>query len=205
MTPNWKKETSRELRMRRLGRWRKLDPGAGTAALSEASASSVVDVVWRITNLTKLELVGAGSFGRVYKAVSEDGFIFAVKEASLIAQQSNAEQSANQLEQEILLLSQLEHKNIVQYFGAKKEETVLSIFLEFVSEGSLVSVYEKRQLEESTISAYTRQILTGLAYLHHHNRYSLRSAGWSWRLELEWCERKILLGWLELELVAGVV
>ena len=34
---------------------------------------------------------------------------------------------------------------------------------------------------------------------------SLRSAGWSWRLELEWCERKILLGWLELELVAGVL
>jgi len=34
---------------------------------------------------------------------------------------------------------------------------------------------------------------------------SIRSAGWSWRLELEWCERKILLGWLELELVAGVV
>ena len=30
-----------------------------------------------------------------------------------------------------------------------------------------------------------------------------RSAGWSWRLELECCERKILLGWLEL--VVGVV
>ena len=28
---------------------------------------------------------------------------------------------------------------------------------------------------------------------------------WFGRLELEWCERKILLGWLELELVAGVV
>ena len=36
---------------------------------------------------------------------------------------------------------------------------------------------------------------------------SPRSASWSWRLELESCERKILLGWLELELelVAGVV
>jgi len=34
---------------------------------------------------------------------------------------------------------------------------------------------------------------------------SPHSAGWSWRLELECCERKILLGWLELELVAGVV
>ena len=35
--------------------------------------------------------------------------------------------------------------------------------------------------------------------------HSPRSAGWSWRLELKCCERKILLGWLELELVAGVV
>jgi len=32
---------------------------------------------------------------------------------------------------------------------------------------------------------------------------SLHLAGWSWRLKLEWCERKILLGWLEL--VAGVL
>ena len=34
-----------------------------------------------------------------------------------------------------------------------------------------------------------------------------RSASWSWRLKLKCCERKILLGWLELELelVAGVV
>jgi hypothetical protein len=35
--------------------------------------------------------------------------------------------------------------------------------------------------------------------------HSLRSAGWSWRLELEWCERKIMLDWLELELVAEVM
>ena len=36
------------------------------------------------------------------------------------------------------------------------------------------------------------------------SRYSPRSAGWSWRLELECCERKILLGWLELEAGAGM-
>ena len=34
---------------------------------------------------------------------------------------------------------------------------------------------------------------------------SLCSTGWSWRPELEWCERKILLDWLELKLVAVVV
>jgi len=48
------------------------ETGARTAALLEATASSVVDVVRRrIANWTKLELVGAGSFGRVYKAVCE--------------------------------------------------------------------------------------------------------------------------------------
>ncbi|TVU28682.1 hypothetical protein EJB05_20211, partial [Eragrostis curvula] len=147
-----------------------VEEGGTSTALSAASSFSAATVVKRsITNWRKLEFVGAGSFGRVYKAVSEDGFVFAVKEASLIGPESYAKQSASQLEQEILLLSQLEHENIVQYFGAKKEETVLSIFLEFVSEGSLVSAYEKHQMEESTVSAYTRQILTGMAYLHHHN------------------------------------
>jgi hypothetical protein len=35
--------------------------------------------------------------------------------------------------------------------------------------------------------------------------YALRSAGWSWRLELEWCERKTLLpGWW-LEAGAGAM
>ena len=40
-------------------------------------------------------------------------------------------------------------------------------------------------------------------YLVHQKKETLCSTGWNWRLELEWCERKILLGWLELE--AGVV
>jgi len=35
------------------------------------------------------------------------------------------------------------------------------------------------------------------------NAYSPCSAGWSWRLELECCERKTLFGRLELEAGAG--
>ena len=44
-----------------------------------------------------------------------------------------------------------------------------------------------------------------LTWTLHFTELLLRSAGWSWRLELEWCERKILLGWLELEAGVGVV
>ena len=38
-----------------------------------------------------------------------------------------------------------------------------------------------------------------------HSVRKLGVGGWSWRLKLEWCEKKILLGWLELELVAKVL
>ncbi|KAG8378325.1 hypothetical protein BUALT_Bualt08G0125700 [Buddleja alternifolia] len=117
----------------------------------------------------KGELLGRGSFGSVYEAIAEDGFFFAVKEVSLLGQGDEGKQSIMQLEQEIALLSQFEHENIVQYYGTKKDESHLYIFLELVTKGSLLSLYQKYTLRDSQVSAYTRQILHGLKYLHHRN------------------------------------
>ncbi|XP_042472023.1 mitogen-activated protein kinase kinase kinase 1-like [Zingiber officinale] len=96
----------------------------------------------------------------------EDGFFFAVKEVSLLDQGTNAEQSILQLEQEIALLSQLEHENIVGYYGTTKDDAKLFIFLELMTKGSLASLYQKYPLQDSQVSIYTRQILNGLKYLH---------------------------------------
>ncbi|XP_038973104.1 mitogen-activated protein kinase kinase kinase 9-like isoform X3 [Phoenix dactylifera] len=115
------------------------------------------------------ERLGSGSFGTVYEAISDVGFFFAVKEVSLLDQGSNAKQCIFQLEQEIALLSRFEHENIVQYFGTDKEEAKLYIFLELVTQGSLASLYQKYHLKDSQVSAYTRQILNGLNYLHNRN------------------------------------
>ncbi|KAF3342114.1 putative MAP kinase superfamily protein [Carex littledalei] len=112
--------------------------------------------------------LGSGSFGTVYEAISDEGFFFAVKEV-LIDQGINAQQSISQLEQEIALLSQFEHENIVQYYGTDKEETKLYIFLELVTQGSLASLYQKYHLQDTHVSEYTRQILHGLVYLHERN------------------------------------
>nr|CAB3499005.1 unnamed protein product [Digitaria exilis] len=65
-------------------------------------------------------LLGSGSFGMVYEGISDEGAFFAVKEVSLLDQGSNAQQSILALEQEIALLSQFEHENIVQYYGTDK-------------------------------------------------------------------------------------
>uniref|UniRef100_A0A804P8U0 mitogen-activated protein kinase kinase kinase n=1 Tax=Zea mays TaxID=4577 RepID=A0A804P8U0_MAIZE len=114
-------------------------------------------------------LLGSGSFGMVYEGISDEGAFFAVKEVSLLDQGSNAQQSIVALEQEIALLGQFEHENIVQYYGTDKEESKLYIFIELVTQGSLSSLYQKYKLRESQVSAYTRQILNGLVYLHERN------------------------------------
>ncbi|KAL6911556.1 hypothetical protein ACP4OV_000361 [Aristida adscensionis] len=122
-----------------------------------------------ITSWLKGEHLGSGSFGSVYEAISDDGFFFAVKEVSLLDQGQNAKQRILQLEHEISLLSRLEHENIVQYFGTDKEDGKLYIFLELVTQGSLATLYQKYRLQHSQVSAYTRQILNGLNYLHQRN------------------------------------
>ncbi|KAL5715285.1 mitogen-activated protein kinase kinase kinase [Ranunculus cassubicifolius] len=122
-----------------------------------------------IKSWTKGSLLGSGSFGTVFEGLSDDGFFFAVKEVSLLDQGSQARQSIYQLEQEISLLSQFEHENIVQYLGTDKDEEKLYIFLELVTKGSLAQTYQKYNLQDHHVSAYTRQILHGLMYLHDRN------------------------------------
>ncbi|XP_039172180.1 mitogen-activated protein kinase kinase kinase 1-like [Eucalyptus grandis] len=117
--------------------------------------------LWR-----KCRLLGKGSYADVYEVMTDDGSFFAVKEVPLLDQGSQGNQSLSQLEQEIKLYRQFEHENIVQYIGTDKDNKKLYVFLELMSKGSLSTLYHKRPLTESQVSAYTRQILEGLKYLH---------------------------------------
>ncbi|KAK1422177.1 hypothetical protein QVD17_25120 [Tagetes erecta] len=119
-----------------------------------------------ITHWQKGVLLGRGSFGSVYEGICDGGFFIAVKEVSLLDQGELGRQSVFQLEQEIALLSQFEHDNIVRYYGTDKDESKLYIFLELVTKGSLLSLYKIYRLQDCQVSSYTRQILHGLKYLH---------------------------------------
>ncbi|XP_042057300.1 mitogen-activated protein kinase kinase kinase 1-like [Salvia splendens] len=114
----------------------------------------------------KGELLGRGTFGSVYEGIADGGFFFAVKEVSLLDQGEDGKQCVVQLEQEIALLSQFEHENIVRYYGTEKKGSHLCIFLELVTQGSLLRLYQKYDLRVPQVSNYTRQILHGLKYLH---------------------------------------
>ncbi|KAF8030395.1 hypothetical protein BT93_E2741 [Corymbia citriodora subsp. variegata] len=122
-----------------------------------------------IENWDKGQLLGRGSFGSVYEGIADDGFFIAIKEVSLLDQGDMGRQSILYLEQEIALLSQFEHENIVRYYGTARDDSNLYIFLELMTKGSLANLYQTYHLKDSQVSSYTRQILGGLKYLHDRN------------------------------------
>eukprot|EP00753_Platysulcus_tardus_P008248 PLAT15846.1.p1 GENE.PLAT15846.1~~PLAT15846.1.p1 ORF type:complete len:542 (+),score=221.91 PLAT15846.1:181-1626(+) len=115
------------------------------------------------------ELLGQGSFGRVYKALDlETGRMLAVKTVSLRGH-SALVREVEALELEIQLLQELDHANIVKYLGMQRGKNKLHIFLEYASGGSVLSTLKSfGPLSEAVIRRYVKQILEGLAYLHTH-------------------------------------
>ncbi|KAL2342744.1 hypothetical protein Fmac_004029 [Flemingia macrophylla] len=119
----------------------------------------------------KGQLLGRGTYGHVYLGFNrESGEMCAMKEVTLFQDDARSRESAQQLGQEIALLSGLQHPNIVQYYGSETVDDKLYVYLEYVSGGSIYKlVGEYGQLGEIAIRNYTRQILLGLAYLHAKN------------------------------------
>ncbi|KAL3694528.1 hypothetical protein R1sor_008179 [Riccia sorocarpa] len=114
-------------------------------------------------------VLDAGFLGSVYVGVDSNGSFFAVKEVPLTETDSNFEQSVTQVEQEVELLRRFRHEHIVQYLGTERADGKLYIFLELVGKESLASLLQKVRLTHSHVTAYTRQILEGLKYLHSQN------------------------------------
>ncbi|KAF0893156.1 hypothetical protein E2562_023186 [Oryza meyeriana var. granulata] len=119
----------------------------------------------------KGKLLGSGTFGQVYLGFnSENGQFCAIKEVQVISDDPHSKERLKQLNQEIDMLRQLSHPNIVQYYGSEMTDDALSIYLEYVSGGSIHKLLrEYGPFKEPVIRNYTGQILSGLAYLHGRN------------------------------------
>lgn len=121
----------------------------------------------------KGQLIGKGTFGRVYLGMNTTtGELLAVKQVEVNPKTSNADpqkirEMVKALDSEIDTMQHLDHMNIVQYLGCERKEYSISIFLEYISGGSIGSCLRKHgKFEEPVVSSLTRQTLLGLAYLH---------------------------------------
>ncbi|XMA13888.1 hypothetical protein WAI453_006679 [Rhynchosporium graminicola] len=121
----------------------------------------------------KGQLIGKGTYGRVYLGMNATtGEFLAVKQVEVSQKAAGNDKEKMRemvaaLDQEIDTMQHLDHVNIVQYLGCERKEMSISIFLEYISGGSVGSCLRKHgKFEEGVVSSLTRQTLSGLAYLH---------------------------------------
>ncbi|KAH9616809.1 hypothetical protein KSS87_019966, partial [Heliosperma pusillum] len=104
--------------------------------------------------------IGKGAYGRVYKGLDlENGDFVAIKQVSL----------ENIAQEDLNIIMNLNHKNIVKYLGSLKTRSHLHIILEYVENGSLANIIKPNKFgpfPEQLVAHYIAQVLEGLVYLH---------------------------------------
>ncbi|ODQ66019.1 kinase-like protein [Nadsonia fulvescens var. elongata DSM 6958] len=121
----------------------------------------------------KGELIGKGTFGKVYLALNvTTGEIMAVKQVRIpkAASDPTSERQQEALEAlnaEVATMKDLDHLNIVQYLGFETFPNVYNLFLEYVPGGSVGTCLRLHgRFEHDVIKSLTKQVLLGLSYLH---------------------------------------
>jgi mitogen-activated protein kinase kinase kinase len=121
----------------------------------------------------KGQLIGKGMFGRVYLGMNATtGELLAAKQVEVSAKATGNDREKMRemvaaLDQEVGIMQYLDHVNIVQYLSCAREETSITIFLEYMSGGSVGSCLRRHgKFEEEVVSSLTRQTVSALAYLH---------------------------------------
>ncbi|XP_044079758.1 serine/threonine-protein kinase 36 isoform X4 [Siniperca chuatsi] len=113
-----------------------------------------------------LELVGEGSFGRVYKGRKRfTGQVVALK---FMPKVGRSEKELRSLKREIEIMRGLQHPNIVQLFDSFETETEVVVVTEY-AEGQLFQILEDDgNLPESQVREIACQLVSALYYLHSH-------------------------------------
>ncbi|XP_063764182.1 mitogen-activated protein kinase kinase kinase kinase 5 isoform X3 [Eleginops maclovinus] len=110
-----------------------------------------------------IQKVGSGTYGDVYKARNlQTGELAAVK---IIKLEPGDDFSI--IQQEIFMVKECMHHNIVAYFGSYLCREKLWICMEYCGGGSLQDIYHVTgPLSEMQIAYVSREIIQGLGYLH---------------------------------------
>lgn len=112
---------------------------------------------------TKMEKIGQGASGTVFTAIeTSTGMEVAIKQMTL-AQQPKKELIIN----EILVMRENKHANIVNYLDSYLVEDDLWVVMEYLPGGSLTDVVTETCMDEGQIAAVCREVLQALNFLHN--------------------------------------
>ncbi|KAJ0750557.1 putative protein kinase ULK-Fused family [Helianthus annuus] len=117
-----------------------------------------------VENYHVIELVGEGSFGKVYKGRRKfTGQTVAMK---FILKHGKSEKDIQNLRQEIEILRKLKHENIIQMLDSFESPQEFCVVTEF-AQGELFEILEDDKcLPEEEVQKIAKQLVRALHYLH---------------------------------------
>ncbi|XP_043207047.1 mitogen-activated protein kinase kinase kinase kinase 5-like isoform X4 [Amphibalanus amphitrite] len=110
-----------------------------------------------------IQRIGSGTYGDVYKATR----LSTNEPAAIKVIKLQPGDDFSIIQQEIVMMKDCRHANIVQYFGSYLRRDKLWICMEYCGGGSLQDIYHiTGPLTELQIACVCRETLSGLSYLH---------------------------------------
>ncbi|XP_047061551.1 wall-associated receptor kinase 5-like [Lolium rigidum] len=139
----------------------KSEKGLAFTVFSEAELIQITD------NYDNSRILGKGGHGMVYKGVVKNNIPAAIKRCFLVDERQKKE-----FGKEMLILSQINHKNIVKLLGCCLEVEVPILVYEFVPNGTLFELIHGKnralQISFSTLLRIAHEAAEGLHFLHSY-------------------------------------